>query len=505
MKNDHWLIYALAGCKLLIHFFTNTNYGLHRDEYLYFDMGFHLGWGYLEVPPMIAILSKMAYLLGGSVFAIRLFPALIGAITVVLIGHLVKSLGGKTGAVLIAGAAFILSPAYLGSNTLFQPVSFNQFCWFLGAYLVVKIVQTQETRYWYYLGIAAGLAFLTKYSIVFYMAALILALLISQHRKVFLTKYPYIAALIALVIALPNLIWQYQLGFPVINHMEELARTQLVNVRWLDFFKAQFLMQSSVNLIWIAGALYLFLDKKYRDYRFITYALAITVGLIISLSGKDYYTLGAYPMLFVFGGLAWNQWLKPVWAKAVLIIVLFLINFPLYPYVLPVLKVDKMETYCAMMKDRYGLDAPLVWEDGKMYTIPQDYADMHGWDEMARKVIDLYLSLPEEDQKACMLYGGSYGHAGAINYFGRELGLPEAFSFNSSYKLWLREDYSFSKQIQVEDNKQGPSQYFETMILVDSTENRLARDPGYIYFKEAPKIDVEAAWKGLVKEIKAGI
>ena len=140
-----------------------------------------------------------------------------------------------------------------------------------------------------------------------------------------------------------------------------------------------------------------------------------------------------------------------------------------------------------------------------MYTIPQDYADMHGWDEMARKVIDLYLSLPEEDQKACMLYGGSYGHAGAINYFGRELGLPEAFSFNSSYKLWLREDYSFSKQIQVEDNKQGPSQYFETMILVDSTENRLARDPGYIYFKEAPKIDVEAAWKGLVKEIKAGI
>ena len=156
------------------------------------------------------------------------------------------------------------------------------------------------------------------------------------------------------------------------------------------------------------------------------------------------------------------------------------------------------------MKDNFGLSAPLLWENGQYYTLPQDYADMHGWDEMAQKVIELYQSLPEEEQARCMIYGGNYGHAGALNYFGRKHNLPEAFSFNSSYQLWLKEDYDFDLQIQVEDNKQGPSNYFDSRILVDSVENRFARDPGYIYLNTNPKVDVKEAWKELVREIQSG-
>lgn len=502
MKNHHRLIYSLAAIKLLIHFLTNTNYGLHRDEYLYYDMGFHLGWGYMEVPPMIALFSKLAYILGGSVFAIRLFPALVGAITLVLIGFLVKSLSGKTWAILIACLGFIFSPAYLGSNTLFQPVSFNQFFWFLTAFLLVKIVQTQNPKYWYYLGLAAGLAFLTKYSIVFYLLSLLLALLISKHRKVFLSKYPYIACGIAFVIALPNLLWQYNMGFPVVGHMQELATSQLVNVQWSDFFIAQLLMQFSVSLLWIAGFIFLFINKKYAAYRFVAFALLINVGLILALSGKDYYTLGAYSILFVFGGLAWESWLKAAWSKIVLLVFLFALNIIAYPYVLPILKVAQMEKYCAYMKEHLGLSSPLRWENGQYYSLPQDYADMHGWDEIARKVSLLYHSLPENEKAKCMIYGGNYGHAGAINYFRRKYDLPQAFSYNSSYQLWLPEHYSFDKQIQVEDNKKGPSKYFNSTTLVDSVENRFARDPGYIYLVKEPKVDVEKVWTEIVREIQ---
>lgn len=502
MKHHHRLIYGFAVLKLLIHFLTNTNYGLHRDEYLYYDMGNHLSWGYMEVPPMVAFLAKLASFLGGSVFAIRLFPALIGAITIVLIGRLVKSLGGNTWAIIIACTAFIFSPAYLGSNTLFQPVSFNQFFWFLCAYFLIKIVQTHKATYWYYLGIACGLAFLTKYSILFYILSLVLGLLAGRQHKLLLTKHPYQAVVIALIIALPNLLWQYKMGFPVVDHMQELASSQLVNVQWTDYFFAQLLMQSSVTLIWAAGLTFLLINKRFAPYRFVAWALLVNVILILALSGKDYYTLGAYPILFVFGGLAWENWLKTAWSKILLLTFIFVFNLGTYPYVLPILKVAQMEKYCAYMSDRLGLTAPLLWENGAYYSLPQDYADMHGWDEMARKVSLIYHRLSDEEKAKCMIYGGNYGHAGAINYFRHKFDLPEAFSFNSSYQLWLPEHYSFDKQIQIEDNKQGPSEYFHKMILLDSVENRYARDPGYIYLKESPKVDVEKVWTELVKEVQ---
>ena len=165
------IVFILAIFKLLIHLLTNTNYSFHRDEFLYLAEGQHLSWGYMEVPPVIAVLGWLAQSLGGSLFMVRLLPALIGSLTVFLIGVMVRDLGGKKWAQIFACAAFILSPAFMRSNTLFQPVSFNQFCWFLSAFLIVRIIKTQDPKQWLYLGIAAGVGILTKYSIAFFFAA----------------------------------------------------------------------------------------------------------------------------------------------------------------------------------------------------------------------------------------------------------------------------------------------------------------------------------------------
>ena len=148
---------ALASLKLLVHLYAHNIYGLHRDEYLYVAEGEHLSWGYMEVPPMIAILAKTATtLFGNTTFAVRFFPMLIGAISVFLVGMLARQLGGKKMAQLVAAGAFLSPPAYLGSNNLFQPVSFNQFCWLLSAYWVVKIIRSGEAKYWYFLGVTAA-------------------------------------------------------------------------------------------------------------------------------------------------------------------------------------------------------------------------------------------------------------------------------------------------------------------------------------------------------------
>jgi hypothetical protein len=160
------LILGLALVKLMLHFFTNTNYGLHRDAFLYLALGDHLDFGYMAVPPLIALFAKITMtVFGDSVFAIRLFPALIGVASVVIVGMIVRLLGGRMWAILLACTAFIVSPAFLRSNTLFQPVSFNQFFWLLAIYFAIKLVQTKNPKFWLHIGVVCGLAFLNKYSL----------------------------------------------------------------------------------------------------------------------------------------------------------------------------------------------------------------------------------------------------------------------------------------------------------------------------------------------------
>ena len=229
------------------------------------------------------------------------------------------------------------------------------------------------------------------------------------------------------------------------------------------------------------------------------------VLILLILRGKDYYTLGAYPMLYTAGAVIWSIWLnnRPFVLKPALALLILLFNLPVLPYVLPILSIDKMKDYCAMMADEYGLESPLIWENGRRYDLPQDYADMHGWEEMVAKVAKLYHSLPETDQKQCMIEGGSYGHAGAINYFRKKYKLPEAYSFSSSYVMWVPASVEFNQHILIDDVRQTGSQYFGSMILVDSVENPNARDPGYIYYRTKPRVDIKKVWQELVKERKA--
>ena len=505
----HWhIILSLAGLKLLIHFVVNSLsfFGMHRDEYLYISESDHMAWGYMEVPPMIAVFGKIARsLLGDSLFAIRFFPALVGALTIVLLGVMIRDLGGKKYAQFIGCSAFLLSPVFLGSNNLFQQVSFNQFFWFLSVFVVVKVIKgftesngnaSNAAGYWYVLGIVAGFGFLTKYSIVFFYAALVGALLLTRHRKIFLTRYPYTSLVIALIISFPNLWWQYAHDFPVVHHMQELASKQLVNVTTAAFLIPQFLDHFACMLIWLPGLIFGLYHRSLRDYRFLGFTYLLVVALIWAMSGKDYYTFGAYTMLFALGGIAWEQWLgKRSWILVPLILV---VNIPVLPMAIPVLPVERMQEYSIYLRDDIGIKAPFRWEDGNIRNLRQDYADMQGWEEIPEKVANLYHSLTTEQQKKCMIYAGHYGQAGVLNLRRKKYKLPPTYSFNASFVAWVPEDLDFEIQIQVDDNKQFSSSSFESVVLMDSIENPYARDPGYIYLKSRPKMHLQPVWKELV-------
>jgi 4-amino-4-deoxy-L-arabinose transferase-like glycosyltransferase len=103
---------ALALAKLLFHLVTFHGYGIFRDELYYLACSRHLAWGYVEFPPLIAVLTRgVTMLLGDSLFAIRLLPALAGAGLVVLTAMIARELGGGRFAQALAGLAVIVTPA----------------------------------------------------------------------------------------------------------------------------------------------------------------------------------------------------------------------------------------------------------------------------------------------------------------------------------------------------------------------------------------------------------
>ncbi|HAA15271.1 MAG TPA: hypothetical protein DCE41_27670 [Cytophagales bacterium] len=499
----HWLIGGLILVKLIIHFATNTFYGLHRDEFLYVSEGEYLGWGYMEGPPMIAWLAKAAILLGKTSFTVRLLPALAGVLSILLVVRLVKHLGGSLSAQALAGLAVLFSPTMLGSNTLFQPVSFNQLGWLSLTYLLVRLYQTQNPRYWYGLGIVAGLGLLTKYSIAFWAVGLALSLLWAPNRKWLTTRHPYIALGIALLMFLPNFLWQVNHSWPLLAHMEELRATQLVNVKPINFIISQLQTQGAFLFVWLPGLIAPVLVKPMRSYAWLSVAYCSTLILLLFLSGKSYYLYGAYTSLFVLGALAWDHWLKQSRKTLVLGAVMVLFTVPLLPLAIPILPLDTMVKFGQFVRDDVGLVGPFRWEDGEMHDLRQDYADMHGWEEMVQNVAKHYHSLSPEEQAQTHLYGGSYGHAGAINFYREKYDLPEAHSFSASFVMWIPEEFPYTRQIQIDDNWQESSDFFAEFVFVDSNRHEWARDPGYIYDKAEPQIDIPPAWKELVRAEKA--
>ncbi|MDQ4141830.1 MAG: glycosyltransferase family 39 protein, partial [Bacteroidota bacterium] len=363
-------------------------YQLQRDEYLYLDEAHHLAWGFVEVPPAIAVQAWITKACGNQWYMVRFWPALFGALTMWLIGLTVKRLNGGWFALALAGIGFLAS-AYLRINILFQPNALEFLFWSVYLYLLVCYIQQPKAFYLYALGITIGLGLLNKYSVLFFLAGAFPALVLSPQRTMLLRWHFYGAIIIALLILLPNIIWQIQHNIPFWQHMQELKRTQLDRVKPEDFLLDQLLLNFPALFIWLAGLVALFLTGWARPYRLIGYIYLCVIAIFLLLHGKSYYVLGLYPVLLAFGGVAWEHLLskkQQFYIKPILLILPPALLAPLVPLLLPVLSPEATAQYC----QKFKATGILRWEDGQDHLLPQDYADMLGWEEMAGLVRKAY-------------------------------------------------------------------------------------------------------------------
>ena len=426
-----------AAATLALHLYAGRQYGFFVDELYYLDCGRHLAWGYVDQPPLIALIARIARaLFGDSLSGIRLPAALAGAAAVLLTGLLTRELGGRRFAQGIAALSVLLAPGILALDHILSMNAFEPLLWMGCALVVIRIVRTGNLRLWIWFGVLAGIGLENKHSMLIFGFGLIAGLLLTRERRILASRWLWIGGGIAFLIFLPNLLWNIQHHFPFLELQANIRRSgRDVPLSPLSFFAQETLAMLPLSLpIWLAGLWYLFFHREGKTYRALGWAWTISAVIIVAGSPRVYYLFPAYPLLLAAGGVAWERWLtapRMQWIKPAYSTLMVLMAALLAPTLLPLLPPETYIRYA----ERTHLQQPRL-ETHRLGPLPQLFADQFGWPEMAATVAGAFNTLPPDVRAKTCIFAQNYGQAGAINLFGPKYGLPRAISGHQSYFLW---------------------------------------------------------------------
>ncbi len=503
IRGDGMPLLLLAFVKLLIHIPAITRYGYFRDELYYLASTEHLAFGYVDHPPLsIVILAANRWLLGDSLPALRWLPAVSGAVMVFVTGLIARELGGGRRSQALAALAVIVAPIYLGVDHFYSMNAFDLLIWTVAAWLLIRCLATGSTRLWLLLGVTLGLGLLNKISVLWLGFGFGAGLLLAPCRRVVLTRGPWIAAGVAAVIFLPHIVWQIGNDWPTLEFMRNATEQKMTRIDLLEFAKNQVLAMNPVNApIWLAGLAWLLFSRQGLPWRVLgwTYLSVLSI-LVVSGSSRANYLAPAYTTLLAAGALA----VERLAGKNRLIVVatgLVLMGggAALAPFALPVLPPQQFIGYMRTLGVR-----PPAEERSSQGELPQHYADMFGWDEMAEKVAAAYDSLEPEEQAHCIIFGQNYGEAGAIDVLGRRRGLPRASSGHNSYWLWGPSDPAAQVAIIIGGELEDNQAVFESLERVDTIRCELCMPYERelpVYIGRKPKVPPNALWPQLKRFI----
>ncbi len=431
-RRDRLVVGGLALLALTLHLVTNSQYGYHGDELYFMACGEHLDYGYVDHAPMIAVWAKLSrVLLGDSLFAIRLLPAVAGALTVWLTGAIARRLGGGAFAQGTCALAMVIAPAYLRVGNMLCIPGLELLWWTLASYLVVIILKEDRQRLWLLVGVVAGVGLMHKHSMLFWGFGLTAGLLLTRARRCFLKPWIWLGGAAALLIFLPNIVWQIRHDWPTLEFLRSINRSVMAGITPGQFLLGQVLYVHPINLpIWIAGLVFYSASQRGRPCRAFGWQYVVVLATLILIKSKIYYLDSIYPPLLAGGAVAieglFSRW-RSIWPRRVTVGTMVATGIAIAPAGLPLFPLDDYARYVRALS--FGqLDN--IWE------VAQDYYFMCGWQEQVQAAAEVYHALPEVDRRDCRLATPDYARAGAIDFFGPEYGLPRAISWHLSYRLW---------------------------------------------------------------------
>ncbi|MGB7190893.1 MAG: glycosyltransferase family 39 protein [Acidobacteriaceae bacterium] len=446
-----WIALAvLCAAKLLLHIFTSVQrYGYFRDELYYLDLGRHLAFGYVDCAPLVAVYARVALLLGGSLAALRILPALAGTALVALsiliareLGGPLKPASGLSGepsryAQWLTGIAVLLSPGFLIMDSFLSMNAFEPLFWMAGAWAVARFLRTGNSRLWVVFGICIGLGIENKHSAAFFAISVVIALLLTRHRREFLKPWIWIGIAAALALFAPNLIWQIRHHFPTLEDLENVRRTHKDIILGPGAFIARQILDMHPILfpVWLTGVVWTLWSRRWRV---LGLAFLVIFVMMELMHGKEYYLFPAYPIMLAAGSVAIAHWLagfrKPAVATTLRSAILVIVILAMAAFVPVSTWMLSPENYLAYAR-AIGF-APKKIETRQQSLLPQAIADQFGWPEMVAQTAAIYNSLPPAQRAQTGLLTGNYGEAGAIDLFGPKYGLPHAISGHQNYWYW---------------------------------------------------------------------
>ena len=334
------IVLYLAGGKLLFHLLTAGRYGIFRDELYYLACSEHLAWGYVDQPPLIALVAWFSrHVFGSSLLGLRLLPAIAGAALVWLTGRLAREMGGARFAQALAALVVFAVPIFLVFHHWLTMNAFEPLIWMAAAWCVVRAINTGDAKYWLWFGVLIGLGLQTKYTVIFFAFGIVVGLLLTSHRRFLKSKWIWLGAIAALLIFLPNLLWLVKHDFPFLQLMHNIRQSGRDVARGPIAFVADqaMIMNPILAPLWVAGLLWLFFGKQSlreeeprhangfgkneetvtwrlplpsaagSHYRIFGWTYVVMLVTFIVLKGKNYYLAPAYPMLFAAGAIAFER------------------------------------------------------------------------------------------------------------------------------------------------------------------------------------------------------
>jgi hypothetical protein len=495
-----WIIILATLVKFALHMIHASGYGLFFDEMYTIALSRHLAFGYVDLPPLVPALAALnRALLGESLLAMHIVPALAGSATLVFVCLIAKEFGGKTFAVAVSALAFIVVPIWLMFNSAFCYDSIDQLVLSAFLYTLVRFLKSGNRKLWIMLGLIAGIACLTKMTILFLGPGFLAALLISKYRKDLITPWPWVGAALCLVLVSPYLLWQMANHWPTLEYWHSYSAIRIYKASLQQYFMNIMADMNPLLLpLYLAGLYRIFRRMNGVNYGFLGWLFLFTLALMVYLHATVR-LLGELFMPLIAAGAVWAEemlsgarWKMGV--RALPVVYLLAAGVYALPTALPILPIKSV--YNLPRSFKYWYQSVREFNAGNSYA-PITLTGRVGWEEMVREIANVYDQLPAEDRSAAGIYTDWYYTAGAIDYYGPRYGLPHAVSGSLTYYLW------------------GPGDSWDVMIIVTGRTNILsvffdecaekqravtgADTPGTfgIFVCKGPKLSPNAFWPNM--------
>ncbi|WP_284740333.1 glycosyltransferase family 39 protein [Amycolatopsis sp. RTGN1] len=411
-----WPVLGLSGVLVTLLLALSARHGYHLDELYTRVAGRHLSWAQIDQPPLPAFVAWLeTTLFGDTLVAFRLVPALTVAGVVVLACLIARELGGGRRAQVLATAAAAGSGLIFHTGHMLGTNTFDLPAWVAVCWLAIRLARTENPRLWFAIGAVVGLGLYAKYLIALLLIALAVGLLLCGPRRLLLSRYPVFAAVIAVVLPAPVLVWQMTHGWPQFEMAAAISKA-LENLAVVSFLPFLVLLIGLFLVpVWIAGLIGLLRRPQWRQYRFVGVAFPVMIALLLVTGVGSNYASGLQFVLLAAGCVVVEGWSRTVTLRSLVTAAVAANTVTSAVLALPVLPLD---VYAGN---------PVL----EQLSIGQ--LDQAAWPELAAQAAAVYRSLPAEERAHTVFYGNHYGQAGALDKYGPEYGLPQAYSGHNSY------------------------------------------------------------------------